>query len=631
MHSTILSEATHRMEAVASHRIRLICNAAGGLLPSLAVQLQETFCCTVLPSYGMTECMPITTPPLNYLLDRPGTSGVSAGPEISILDESDQCLPSRKIGRIAVRGAPVFSGYMTPAYTDFSTFTRDGWFDTGDVGFLDEEGYLYVTGRSKEVVNRGGEIISPFEVEEAIMVAANTPGSPVYLRISEALAFSVPHDVLQEVVGVVLATPLGKPRPDIRQLNEAIKISLHHTKWPMTIVYMDSLPKKNNKSLRLHFAERLSYDPLNDSMKLADRQFEAKCPPEEASLSETIIKKLCEIDCIMVASAARTILGSQHDAYAFKSNYDGLPELLVAPRDDSLPCSSVKLALSDALKRLYDELDGYLVPTRIAYLDQPFPESIRGDINKIRLYSIFQLRQSRSSELTLSTEQKIYDIFGQLLRRPAYDFTAQSDFFDMGGDSLKAGCLLSLLRNEFQVRLPIGELFRNSKVGNLCTLVDENLSSCELTKDVILKERPLPGCTTTHSSTNPFLLCIQLLPIAVFHPIKRAFQWTLFLYVLNYFITFNPLHTTLSERFLFLTLSLTLAKVGSQLCSPIAGIVFKWLVIGRYRAGMYPMWGFYHTRWWLVEKALSIAGKVSNAIFYSILQHWIYVTYRWRF
>jgi non-ribosomal peptide synthetase component E (peptide arylation enzyme) len=129
--------------------------------------------------------MPISTPPLDYQLQKPGTSGISVGPEISILDDNDDQIASGTVGRIAVRGAPVFGGYLKADDTIHkSCFTKDGWFDTGDMGYLDAEGYLYVTGRSKEVINRGGELISPFEVEEAVVAASSTPGSPIYGKLS---------------------------------------------------------------------------------------------------------------------------------------------------------------------------------------------------------------------------------------------------------------------------------------------------------------------------------------------------------------------------------------------------------------------------------------------------------------
>ncbi|CRK36397.1 hypothetical protein BN1708_019996, partial [Verticillium longisporum] len=87
---------------------------------------------------------------------------------------------------------------------DKSPFNKHGWFDTGDLGYLDADGYLYITGRSKEVINRGGELISPFEVENAIMAAAGAVDSPISGRVTQALAFSLTHDVLQEVVAIAL-------------------------------------------------------------------------------------------------------------------------------------------------------------------------------------------------------------------------------------------------------------------------------------------------------------------------------------------------------------------------------------------------------------------------------------------
>ena len=146
-------------------RLRMIANAAGGLLPSLAIQLRDTFGANVLPAYGMTECMPISSPPSSYQLTKPGTSGVAVGPEIAILNTSTgMSLPIGHEGPICVRGDPCFRGYGKIANDPSAvvtgiTFMKDGWFNTGDLGHMDEEGYLFITGRSKEVINRGGEII----------------------------------------------------------------------------------------------------------------------------------------------------------------------------------------------------------------------------------------------------------------------------------------------------------------------------------------------------------------------------------------------------------------------------------------------------------------------------------------
>ena len=610
MHSTILAEVTDRSEALSRSRIRLVCNAAGGLLPSLASQLRTTFGCVVLPSYGMTECMPISTPPLSYQLDRSGTSGVSVGPEIAILDVSGHRLQKSEVGHIGVRGPAVFPGYLKSGQLDSNVFTEDCWFDTGDMGFLDADGYLYLTGRNKEVVNRGGELISPFEVEEAIMVASQTPDSPIYNRVSEVLVFSAPHNVLQEVIGVVIVTPPNAPRPDLRQLHEALKFSLHQPKWPYVIVYMDNVPRKNNKLLRLRLGERLGFLPLTDRMNLAARHFEAVCPPPDTSLSESIEMSTVTLNFDFLAGLIMQRLTPAFSVYICNSEHDGLPEVILSRQIPNPGSSAVHERLPTVQDKLYDSLDGYLIPSSINYIDCPLPLDEEGLVDRVELEIILrdQNPSSLSSDISL-TENKIRRIYATILSSSPNDISAQSDFFDMGGDSLKAGKLLSLLRKEFQVRIPIGTLFQKSRVEELTQIVDNELSQRPQKSINLSDSITLPGCTETYSSTNPLLLIIQLIPIAILYPMKRSLKWTFFLYILSYTTTVMPWQTTMVERFIILLISMIVSKLATQICAPLLAIATKWLVIGRYREGMYPMWSPYHTRWWVVQKVLAVGGK----------------------
>lgn len=437
MHLAILAEGEVRPESVSRCRLRLVCNAAGGLLPSLAIQLKSVFKGTVLPSYGMTECMPISTPPLDYQLDRTGTSGLSCGPGIAILNEDDEQIATGQVGRICVRGGPTFCGYLKGDVVDVSAFTKDGWFDTGDLGYLDKDGFLYLTGRGKEVINRGGEIISPFEVEEAIVAAAGDPSSSLYERITDALAFSAPHGALQEAVGVVIVTPPGRTRPDLRELQAALKESLHSSKWPIVIVYMDAVPKSNNKVLRIRLGERLDLEPLADNMKLSERHFEATCPPVNTGLGIKIPKSLCAIDLHLVSEVIRESLSVALDEHVQLNNHTGLPDVILAPKagfSTSQPSDTIIDSLWADLRR---RLNGHLIPTNIKYIEQCLPYNEKGTVDEERLEEILRSLKSVAAPAYSPTEQKVRDAFAEVLSYPVDEISSESDFFDLGGDSLR--------------------------------------------------------------------------------------------------------------------------------------------------------------------------------------------------
>ena len=306
LHGAIVAHAKAHPEVTHGHVVRLIGNAAGPLLPSAAWDLQAVFGpqTAVLPCYGMTECMPISSPSVTYRLERPGTSGLACGPELTIRDpHTGAALPALAPGAICVRGPPVFPGYLPddgsavpvpPAFLG-----GDGWFDTGDVGHLDADGYLFITGRSKEVINRGGEIISPVEVEEAL---ATHPA------VAAVAAFSAPHAQLQEVVGILLVTRPGHTRLCLRDLHSHAAASLHPFKWPQVLVHCaESLPVSHtNKVQRLHAAQRLGLPTLDGSSSHAGRTFQC-FPVRGADISATI---RCE-PCVDADDADPSSVGSE--------------------------------------------------------------------------------------------------------------------------------------------------------------------------------------------------------------------------------------------------------------------------------------------------------------------------------
>lgn len=448
MHLAILAEGENRPESLAKCHLRLVCNAAGGLLPSLAIQLKTCFKGTVLPSYGMTECMPISTPPLDYRLDRTGTSGLGCGPGIAILNEDNELIQTGQVGRVCVRGGPTFSGYLRGDTIDVSAFTEDGWFDTGDLGYLDKDGFLYMTGRGKEVINRGGELISPFEVEEAIISAASDESSPLFERITDTLAFSAPDAALQEVVGVVIVTPEGRTRPDLRELQTALKESLHSSKWPVVIVYMDAVPKGNNKVLRIRLGERLDMETLTENMKLSERHFEATCPPVNTGLGIKIPKSLCTTDLNLVSRTIRESLSVALDEYVCLHHHTGLPDVILAPKAGyatSQPSESILEYLWLDLRR---RLNGYLIPANITYIEQTLPYNEDGSVDRTRLEVILKSYKKSADPAQSATEQKVRDAFAEILSYPVDEIASESDFFELGGDSLRyVHCFSSHLRS----------------------------------------------------------------------------------------------------------------------------------------------------------------------------------------
>lgn len=231
--------------------------------------------------------MPISSPPQHYALDPVGTSGIASGPEILIADDDNQRAPLGATGNIFIRGPPCFHGYETGAGLNQESFYtvdgEEGWFNTGDCGRLDEQGYLFITGRSKEIINKGGETISPFEIEEVVVQ---------HPFVQETLVFSTPHETLQETIGAVIVTRKGCPRVDLPTLHAYLRDKLHQSKWPVLLVYMHALPKNAaGKILRIKMSDRLEMGDTDDTTPPHTRLLEADCPPIGAPLTQKITKR----------------------------------------------------------------------------------------------------------------------------------------------------------------------------------------------------------------------------------------------------------------------------------------------------------------------------------------------------
>jgi oxalate---CoA ligase len=185
--------------------------------------------------------------PLPPAARKPGSVGLGAGVEVGIMDDEGELLPSPRPGEIVIKGGNVTAGYENNPTANSSSFTN-GWFRTGDQGYLDPEGYLFLTGRLKEIINRGGEKVSPREVDEVLLE---------HPAVAQAVAFAVPHDRLGEEVAAAVVLNEGASA-DERELKEHCARSLADFKMPKSIVILQDIPKgPTGKVQRIGLAEKL--------------------------------------------------------------------------------------------------------------------------------------------------------------------------------------------------------------------------------------------------------------------------------------------------------------------------------------------------------------------------------------
>ena len=249
MHQAILAQARLNPDQVAGIRLRLVRSASAPLPPRVFAELERTFGTSVIEFYGMTETAsaPIACNPLPPRKSKPGSVGIPVGLDVAILNERGDALPTGQTGHVTVRGASVMPGYDGDAAATAAAFTGD-WFMTGDQGFFDDEGFLYLSGRTREMINRGGENIAPREVDEALLE---------HPAVAEAVTFAVPHATLGEDVAaaVVLRPNADATAKDIRQFAAG---RLADFKVPRQVLIVEQLLKgSTGKVQRIGLAEKL--------------------------------------------------------------------------------------------------------------------------------------------------------------------------------------------------------------------------------------------------------------------------------------------------------------------------------------------------------------------------------------
>jgi acyl-CoA synthetase (AMP-forming)/AMP-acid ligase II/aryl carrier-like protein len=232
MHQAVLAELARHPEGAAADRLRFARSASAPLPATVLRALEAALRAPVIEAYGMTEAAhQIASSPLPPAQRRPRSVGLPAGPSVAIMDPAQRLLPAGETGEIVIRGDNVTAGYASPREANADAFAA-GWFRTGDLGRIDEAGYLYLTGRRNDVINRAGEKVSPAEVDGALLEHPD---------VHAAVAFGVLHPTMGEdiVAAVVLKDGAEASAPEIRAF---LFGRLAEFKIPSQLVVVDSIP-----------------------------------------------------------------------------------------------------------------------------------------------------------------------------------------------------------------------------------------------------------------------------------------------------------------------------------------------------------------------------------------------------
>jgi acyl-CoA synthetase (AMP-forming)/AMP-acid ligase II len=247
MHQAIVSRAAANRAIIEANPLRFVRSSSAALPAQVIRALEAAFSAPVIEAYGMTEAAhQMASNPLHGKRIA-GSVGVAAGPEVAIMDEGGQLLPPGCTGEIVIRGTNVMLGYENNPSANASAF-HAGWFRTGDLGTMDDGGYLSITGRLKEIINRGGEKVSPREVDEVLLE---------HPAVAQALTFAFPDPKLGEEVAAAVVLREGQA-VDGKELQTFAAQRLVDFKVPRKIVLLEKIPEgPTGKLQRIGLAAKL--------------------------------------------------------------------------------------------------------------------------------------------------------------------------------------------------------------------------------------------------------------------------------------------------------------------------------------------------------------------------------------
>ena len=238
MHQLVLARTRHKAEEAASLRFIRSCSAP--LSPELIHKMEDVFGVPFVEAYGMTEAAhQMTSNPLPPRHRKPGSVGVGAGLRIAIMDKAGNHLGTNQRGEVAIQGANVFRGYANNPEANAHAFVH-GWFRTGDEGLLDEDCYLYLTGRIKDIIIRGGENIAPHEVDEILLR---------HPAVAAAVTFGYAHPTLGEEVAAAVVLHERHGATEAALIKHSREL-LAEYKCPKKIYLVDSIPTTATGKIR---------------------------------------------------------------------------------------------------------------------------------------------------------------------------------------------------------------------------------------------------------------------------------------------------------------------------------------------------------------------------------------------
>ena len=238
-------------------RLRFIRSSSSALAPATLAQLEALFGCPVIEAYGMTEAAhQMASNPLPPRARKPGAVGLPAGPEVRTLTADGRFCAAGEEGEIVIRGPNVTAGYANNPEANAGAFAPDPaggapWFRTGDLGVFDADGYLAISGRIKEIINRGGEKIAPREVDDVLTA---------HPQVKQAVTFAIAHPKLGEEVAAALVLREGATVSE-RDIRDFAAARLASFKVPARVLFVDEIPKgSTGKLTRIGLAKLLGLE-----------------------------------------------------------------------------------------------------------------------------------------------------------------------------------------------------------------------------------------------------------------------------------------------------------------------------------------------------------------------------------